>query len=79
MVMRLSAARAGSEGVITGIAGDHRFLSRVTALGLTPGCHVAVLLNQPRRPMLLYARDTLLAINRGDCGLIEIEPKEARA
>ena len=38
--MSLSDMTKGAEGVISSINGDTRFLSRITSIGLTPGCKV---------------------------------------
>ena len=38
--MSLSSLAVGDEAVITSIDGDVRFLSRITSIGLTPGCKV---------------------------------------
>ena len=70
---KLSEIKTGSVARICSVAGDERFLSRVTAIGLTEGCTVEVLQNVCRRPMLLYARDSTIALDRDDCGRIEAE------
>lgn len=36
--MSLSEVRENNEAVITAISGDTRFMSRITSIGLTPGC-----------------------------------------
>lgn len=55
------------------VTGDARFVSRVTAVGLTEGCHIEVLQNVRKRPVLVYVRDSAVAIDRGDCELIDVE------
>lgn len=70
---RLSEVGTGSVARIRSVAGDERFLARVTAIGLTEGCTVEVLQNVRRRPVLLYARDSTVALDRGDCERIEVE------
>ncbi len=69
---KLSELEKDSEGVITSINGDQRFISRVTSIGLTPGCRVRVVKNEKNRPLLVYSRDTMIALNRAECGLIEV-------
>lgn len=69
---KLSDAKNGEKGVITDIHGDTRFLSRVTSIGLTLGCPVTVLQNEKKRPVLLYTRDTMVALNREECSKIQI-------
>ena len=68
----LLEAKSGEQGVICGIQGDTRFLSRVTSIGLTLGCPVTVLQNEKKHPILLYSRDTMVALNREECGKIQI-------
>ena len=65
--MNLSELKENSEAVISGIAGDARFISRITSIGLTPGCHVQIIKNDKNCPVLLYSRDTMIAVNRREC------------
>lgn len=69
---KLSEAKSGEQGVICGIQGDTRFLSRVTSIGLTLGSPVTILQNEKKRPILLYSRDSMVALNREECGKIQI-------
>jgi ferrous iron transport protein A len=70
---KLSELRNDAEGVITAVSGDSRFISRITSIGLTPGCTVTVIKNEKNRPLLVYSRDTMIALNRSECDLIEVE------
>lgn len=74
--MQLSCAEMGRKYVITRIVGDSRFLSRITSVGLTEGCPLTVLQNRRKRPLLVYARDSMLALDRGDCENVEVEAKQ---
>ncbi len=58
---------------ILSVDGDLRFVSRITSIGLTPGCEVTVVKNEKRRPLLVYSRDTMIALNRNECKNILIE------
>lgn len=69
---KLSEASKGEQGIITDVQGDVRFLSRVTSIGLTLGCPVTVLQNEKNRPVLLYSRDSMIALNREECEKIKI-------
>ena len=53
--------------------GDRRYLSRITSIGLTPGCNIEVLQNGKNRPLLIYGRDTMIALNRGESERIMVE------
>ena len=69
---KLSEAKNGEQGVISDIQGDTRFLSRVTSIGLTLGCPVTVLQNEKKRTILIYSRDSMVALNREECDKIRI-------
>lgn len=70
---KLSEFEPNTGGVITSVNGDRRFVSRVTSIGLTPGCRVTVIKNEKNRPILVYARDTMIALNRDECANIGVE------
>ena len=71
--MKLTELEKEASGIITRINGDTRFVSRITSIGLTPGCKVTVVKNEKRRPLLVYSRDTMIALNRNECEDIEVE------
>jgi ferrous iron transport protein A len=72
-VQKLSAAKKGETGRIVFIDGDTRFLSRIASIGLIIGSVVEVIQNQKGRPLLVYCRDTMIAINRSECEKIMME------
>ncbi len=59
--------------VVTNVEGDSRFISRITSIGLTPGCRVKVMKNDKNRPMLVYSRDTMIALNKKECQGVMVE------
>ncbi len=71
--MKLSKANEGFIGVIRNVNGDYRLISRVTSIGLTEGCSIEVMRNEKKQPILIYSRDSLIAINRKECDGIEVE------
>ncbi|MBE5872439.1 MAG: ferrous iron transport protein A [Lachnospiraceae bacterium] len=71
--MKLSEMRASTQGKIKNLGKDDRFLKRITSVGLTEGAEFQVIKNDKRMPVLVYARETLLALNRKDCEKIEVE------
>lgn len=71
--MKLNDMKEGSAARIAAVAGDARFVSRVTAVGITEGCRIEVIQNVRRRPVLVYVRDSAVAIDRGDCSRIDVE------
>ncbi|HAF25863.1 MAG TPA: ferrous iron transport protein A [Lachnospiraceae bacterium] len=70
---KLSELEKDAIGVIASVDGDQRFMSRITSIGLTPGCRVKVIKNEKNRPLLLYSRDTMIALNRAECDQIKVE------
>ncbi|MBE5845689.1 MAG: ferrous iron transport protein A [Butyrivibrio sp.] len=71
--MSLGEVRENSDAIITAIDGDTRFMSRITSIGLTPGCRISVIKNDRNRPLLVYSRDTMIALNRKECTGITVE------
>ena len=73
MKMRLYDAKPGYFGEIIAIHGDTRFQSRITSIGLTVGCKIEIMRNEKKQPVLILSRDSLIAVNRNDCGRIEVK------
>lgn len=73
--MKLSELKTGGTGTVTRVAGDARFVSRVTSIGIAEGCPIEVVQNVKKRPILLFERDSLMAIDRKDCDLIDVEER----
>ena len=69
----LTRLSQGQKGHITALVGDQRFLNRITAIGLTIGCPVEVLKNEKAQPVLVYSRDTMIALNRQEGEKIMLE------
>ena len=53
--MSLSEIKADKEAIVSEIKGDQRFISRITSIGITPGCKLLVMRNDKNRPMLVYS------------------------
>ena len=74
--MSLNDVRENTDAIISELKGDARFISRITSIGLTPGCRVSIIKNDKNRPVLLYSRDTMIAVNRKECaGILVSEVK----
>ena len=71
--MKLNEMKAGEKGKIRTVSGEPAFVRRITAVGMTPGSNFEVIRNERKCPMLLYVRNTMLAVNTADCGMIEVE------
>ncbi|MCR5189648.1 MAG: ferrous iron transport protein A [Treponema sp.] len=70
---KLAELKKDQNGKVVSIDGDARFVSRITSIGLTPGCEVTVIKNEKRRPLLVFARDTMIALNGKECEKIMVE------
>ena len=71
--MKLTDTRPDQNGVIRKIGGDARFMNRITAIGVTEGTAFQTVRNDRKMPVLLYLRETLIAVNRMDAERIEVE------
>ncbi len=65
-IVSLSAMHTGEHGEVIELAGGRRMLSRMTALGFTPGADVTVLQNYGRGPLITRVRDARIALGRGE-------------
>ncbi len=70
--MNLGDLKANQSAVVSALDGDNRFISRITSIGLTPGCKLKVIKNDRKRPMLIFSRDTMIALNRKESMGIEV-------
>lgn len=72
-MISLKDTSAGTKGTIVKIQGDQHFLSRIVSIGLTIGCPVLVLQNERKQPVLIFSRDTAIALNKAECTNIMVE------
>ena len=70
--MKLGEIKENKSAVVASLNGDSRFIGRITSIGLTPGCKLTVVKNDKNRPILVYSRDTMIALNRKECEGIEV-------
>ena len=70
--MENATLKVDQTGVVREITGDSRFISRIISIGLTPNSSFTVLKNDGSSPMLVYCRDTMIAINRKECAQIGV-------
>lgn len=64
--MKLTETRPDQNGLIRKIEGDAHFINRITAIGITEGTQFQTVRNDKKMPVLLYLRETLIAVNRED-------------
>ncbi len=70
--MKLSEMKANRHGTVRSLGNDERFMNRITSIGLTEGVRFQVVKNDRKMPVLVYVRETLLALNRRDCEKIDV-------
>ncbi|MCR4934293.1 MAG: ferrous iron transport protein A [Lachnospiraceae bacterium] len=75
--MKLNELKAGTHAKVVSLGKDERFLKRITAIGLTEAAPFQVVKNDRKMPVLVYVRETLLALNRRDCEKIEVSEVKA--
>ncbi len=72
---RLSEIQSGKMVIVREIMADDRLISRTSSMGITGGSTLEVIRNEKKQPMLLFCRDTMVAINRKECEKIFVEMK----
>ncbi len=73
--MKLSELKADTYARGVSLGSDERFIKRITSIGMNEGVSFEVVKNDRKMPVLIYVRETLLAMNRKDCEKIEVEVK----
>lgn len=69
----LDCIAPGTRVRIDHVEGNVRLLTRLASVGMVPGSTVLVQRSDRKRPVLVYERDTMLAINREECTHIYVE------
>ena len=67
MEKQLREFKEGQKAVISELKGESRFINRIVSIGLTPGCKLEIVQNKKNRPLLVYSRDTMIALNKNEC------------
>jgi ferrous iron transport protein A len=60
----LNELKTGETGVIQQMGGDRRFISRAGAMGFTPNTPITMLFQKKHGPVIVYLRDTQVALSR---------------
>ena len=60
-------------GTVAQIEGDSRFISRIVSIGLTPGSAFTLLKIDGRSPVLIFCRDTVIAVNHKESSQIFVK------
>lgn len=71
--MKLTETTADMQGKIRSVVGDDHFMNRITSIGITEGTPFQIVRNDKKMPVLIYLRETLIALNRTDAERIEVD------
>jgi ferrous iron transport protein A len=71
-MVSLNSLGTGEVGVVQELKGSRAFVSRVAALGFTPGIEVVMLQNFRRAPLIVVVRETHIALGRGEARKIKV-------
>lgn len=71
----LSDLVAGQVGLVIQLAGGRGFVSRLAALGFTPGVQVTMVQNLGHGPLIVLVRDTRVALGRGEATKVLVKPQ----
>lgn len=69
----LNNQKKSSYCTIKSFQGNSRFVSRINSMGLTIGTEIEVIQNSRSNPLLLFARDTMIAISKKEAKNIMVE------
>ncbi len=72
----LNALSQGQSGLIGSLDGGRRFVSRLAALGFTPGAAITMMRNYGHGPVIVAVRGAQIALGRGEANHILIQPLE---
>lgn len=70
---KLTDLKDETKGKVAEIIGDIHFQSRITSIGVTVGSEIEVIQNYKKQPVLIYCRDTIIAVNKKEAGNIIVE------
>jgi ferrous iron transport protein A len=68
----LASLSPGEIGLVRSLDGGHGFISRLAALGFTPGVPVVVMRNYGSGPIIVSVRGAQIALGRGEAGRIQV-------
>lgn len=69
----LDRGKTGAVLVIEDLTGDQEFISRASGQGFTPGAKVLVISNYKIGPLIVFLRDTQIALGRSEAKKIIVK------
>jgi Fe2+ transport system protein FeoA len=73
MVTNMATAQKGQQYIIREVKGEPSFMSRLFSHGLTPGTKIEIKQSGLGMPILVQARETLLAVAANEAQGISVE------
>lgn len=61
------------KGFVRSLGGGHGFVSRLAALGFTPGAPLTIVQNRGGGPMIVLVRDCRIALGRGEAHQVLVQ------
>jgi ferrous iron transport protein A len=75
----LSELRPGQTSTVVACGGAHGLISRLAAMGFTPGSQVTVVSNYPGTPVLVVVHGSRVALGRSEAALVSVRPQSKEA
>ncbi len=72
-MMPLAMLKSGEKARVKAIRGGRGFVSRISAMGLTPGTEIQVITSQGHGPMVVKVRENRLALGHGMAHRVMVE------
>ncbi len=72
----LSETKPGKRYIVKEIKDEARLVNRLSSMGLLCGSTIDVCQNNRKQPVLIFTRDTLVAIGREECKKIMVGGSE---
>lgn len=72
-MQKLSEMTNNTNAKVVQILGDSHFQSRIISIGITVGSDVEIIQNHKKQPLIVYCRDTAIAINKREADKIMME------
>ncbi|MHB0876316.1 MAG: FeoA family protein [Anaerolineae bacterium] len=72
--MPLASLEAGESGLVVGCASGQKCLSRLAAMGFTPGARVTMISNYRHAPVLVLVHGSRVALGRGEATKVFVRP-----
>lgn len=69
----LSRLPKGSKGIVHHLIGGRRISDRLLVLGFTKGAEVSVMQNPGFGPVIVYVRDSRIALGRGEADKVIVD------